>query len=108
MSPVPTLLTLFGGGGGDARGYRRAGYRVIGVDSADHSRAFARIGCEFHQMDWREGLRRWAPGGRHTRLASVPAVQRRISLPAWPGREIPRSGRPRARGAGHVGWPVGH
>ena len=53
------LLTLFSGGGGDAEGYRRAGFRVIGVDSADHSGAFARIGCEFHQMDWREGLRRF-------------------------------------------------
>ena len=56
----PVLLTLFGGGGGDAEGYRRAGFRVIGVDIEDHSRAFARIGCEFHRMDWREGLRRFA------------------------------------------------
>ena len=60
MNPAPVLLTLFGGGGGDAEGYRRAGFRVIGVDIEDHSRAFARIGCEFHQMDWREGLRRFA------------------------------------------------
>jgi len=64
-SDPPVLLTLFGGGGGDAEGYRRAGFRVIGVDIEDHSRAFARIGCEFHQMDWQQGLRRFA------RLASV-------------------------------------
>ena len=56
MSQAPVLLTLFCGGGGDAEGYRRAGFRVIGVDSADHSRAFARIGCEFHQMTWEMGL----------------------------------------------------
>ena len=55
----PILLTLFGGGGGDAEGYRRAGFRVIGVYIEDHSRAFAWIGCEFHRMDWREGLRRF-------------------------------------------------
>jgi DNA (cytosine-5)-methyltransferase 1 len=56
MSLQPTLLTLFGGGGGDAEGYRRAGFRVIGVDIEDHSRAFARIGCEFYQMTWEMGL----------------------------------------------------
>jgi DNA (cytosine-5)-methyltransferase 1 len=59
MSPQPVLLDLFCGGGGSAEGYRRAGFRVIGVDVEDHSRAFARIGCEFHRLDWREGLRRF-------------------------------------------------
>jgi DNA (cytosine-5)-methyltransferase 1 len=54
----PLLLDLFCGGGGAAEGYRRAGFRVVGVDIADHSRAFARIG-DFHRMDWREGLRRF-------------------------------------------------
>jgi DNA (cytosine-5)-methyltransferase 1 len=56
----PVLLDLFSGGGGSAEGYRRAGFRVTGVDIEDHSRAFARIGCEFRQLDWREGLRRLA------------------------------------------------
>jgi DNA (cytosine-5)-methyltransferase 1 len=56
---APLLLDLFSGGGGAAEGYRRAGFRVVGVDLADHSRAFARIGCEFHRLDWREGLQRF-------------------------------------------------
>ena len=56
---LPVLLDLFSGGGGAAEGYRRAGFRVIGVDIEDHSRAFARIGCEFHRMTW-EGLARFA------------------------------------------------
>src|SRR5207245_1581724 len=29
-------------------------------ETEDHSRAFARIGCEFHRMDWRDGLRGFA------------------------------------------------
>jgi DNA (cytosine-5)-methyltransferase 1 len=56
MSTRPVLLDLFSGGGGAAEGYRRAGFRVIGVDIEDHSRAFARIGCEFHRMTWEMGL----------------------------------------------------
>lgn len=56
MSSQPVLLDLFSGGGGAAEGYRRAGFRVIGVDIEDHSRAFARIGCEFHRMTWEMGL----------------------------------------------------
>ena len=70
----PILLTLFGGGGGDAEGYRRAGFRVIGVDIEDHSRAFARVGGEFHRMDWREAAVVRAPGGRRPRLAALPAL----------------------------------
>ena len=62
MSLRLTLLDLFCGGGGSAEGYRRAGFRVIGVDIEDHSRAFARIGCEFHRLDWQEGLRRFGSG----------------------------------------------
>ena len=53
-------LDLFSGGGGAAEGYRRAGFRVIGADIADHSRAFARIGCEFHQLPWETALARFA------------------------------------------------
>jgi len=56
---LPVLLDLFCGGGGSAEGYRRAGFRVIGVDIEDHSRAFARIGCEFHRMSWEMGLARF-------------------------------------------------
>ena len=56
MSSQPVLLDLFSGGGGAAEGYRRVGFRVIGVDIEDHSRAFARIGCEFHRMTWEMGL----------------------------------------------------
>jgi DNA (cytosine-5)-methyltransferase 1 len=61
----PVLLDLFGGGGGAAEGYRRAGFRVISVDLADHSRALGRLGIEFHQLDWRDAL------GRFGRLADV-------------------------------------
>jgi DNA (cytosine-5)-methyltransferase 1 len=56
MNSRGVLLDLFSGGGGAAEGYRRAGFRVIGVDIEDHSRAFARIGCEFHRMTWEMGL----------------------------------------------------
>lgn len=52
---TPTALDLFCGGGGAAEGYRRAGFRVIGIDLADHADSFGRVG-EFHRMDWRDGL----------------------------------------------------
>ena len=98
MSPPPILLTVFGGGGA-AEGYRRAGFRVIGVDIEDHSRAFARIGCEFHQMTWEMGLAAVrAPGGRRPCLPALPAVQPRVRLSAWPGREVSRPDRPGSRG----------
>jgi site-specific DNA-cytosine methylase len=29
---------------------------VISIDNAVHSRALSRLGIEFHQLDWREGL----------------------------------------------------
>ena len=87
MSLQPILLTLFGGGGGDAEGYRRAGFRVIGVDIEDHSRAFARIGCEFHRMTWERASRSsgtWRPPSMLPRLASVIAGRLPAVL-AWPG-----------------------
>jgi hypothetical protein len=93
MSPRPVLLDLFCGGGGSAEGYRRAGFRVIGVEIEDHSRAFARIGCEFHQMDWREGLRQFG------HPAALSALQPCIHLPPRPRREVPRPHCPGSRGA---------
>ena len=80
----PVLLTLFGGGGGDAEGYRRAGFRVIGVDIEDHSRAFARIGCEFHRLTGRKGLRRFGTGADV--IHSSPPCQRyQPRIPCRPG-----------------------
>ena len=37
------------------------GFQVTGADIEDHSKAFARIGCGFHQMDWQEALARFGP-----------------------------------------------
>lgn len=57
----PVLLDLFCGAGGAAAGYSRAGFRVIGVDSADHAATFAAgvPGGTFVQADWRDGLERY-------------------------------------------------
>lgn len=52
-------LDLFCGGGGAGMGYRRAGYDVVGVDVANHSRSYSHVGL-FRQMSWEEGLARYA------------------------------------------------
>jgi len=38
----PRALDLFCGGGGVSEGLRRAGFEVVGVDIADHSRVYNR------------------------------------------------------------------
>jgi DNA (cytosine-5)-methyltransferase 1 len=53
-------LDPFSCGGGAARGYLLAGLWAICVDRDDHAASIAAIGGEFHRMDWREGLRRFA------------------------------------------------
>ena len=53
-------LDLFSCGAGAGHGYRLAGFRrVICVDIADHGPSVSAAGCEFHQMDWREGLEKF-------------------------------------------------
>jgi len=49
----PSLLDLFSGGGGAARGYQRAGFCVLGVDLEAQPRY---IGCRFLQADALEYL----------------------------------------------------
>ena len=57
---MTTLLDLFSCGAGAGHGYKLAGYRrVICIDNADHEASVTAAGCEFHQMDWREGLERF-------------------------------------------------
>jgi DNA (cytosine-5)-methyltransferase 1 len=56
----PVVLDLFSGSGGAAMGYLLAGYRVICIDSDPrHGKVLARLGIEFHGLDWTEGLRRF-------------------------------------------------
>lgn len=51
----PVVLDLFCGGGGAARGYRKAGFEVIGIDNEDHSASYGYAG-KFRRMDWQQGL----------------------------------------------------
>ena len=44
----PSLLDLFSGAGGAARGYQQAGFCVLGVDVKPQPRY---AGCQFHQAD---------------------------------------------------------
>jgi DNA (cytosine-5)-methyltransferase 1 len=56
----PVALDLFSCGAGAGRGYRLAGFRrVICIDNADHEASVIAAGCEFHRMDWREGLEKF-------------------------------------------------
>jgi len=52
-------LDLFSCAGGAGYGYKLAGFDVIGIDKEDYSRYYSHAG-EFHQLDWREGLERFA------------------------------------------------
>jgi DNA (cytosine-5)-methyltransferase 1 len=49
----PYLIDVFSGGGGAARGYQRAGFHVLGIDSRP-IRGYA--GDLFVQADWEDGL----------------------------------------------------
>ena len=60
----PVALEIFCGGGGAVYGLLQAGFaRVICIDKDDHAATLARLGpaAEFHQMDWTEGIKRFAP-----------------------------------------------
>jgi DNA (cytosine-5)-methyltransferase 1 len=76
----PIALDLFSGGGGAGMGYRRSGFRLIGIDKDDHAASYASVG-EFHQMDWREGLRRFGP--QAALIHASPPCQRYSSLTRW-------------------------
>jgi len=56
----PVLLDLFCGAGGAAKGYQRAGFRVVGVDIVSQPNY---CGDEFHQADAVEVLRILVEGG---------------------------------------------
>lgn len=76
----PVVLDLFCGGGGAAEGYRRVGFRVIGVDNADHAASFSKVG-EFHQLDWQEGLGKFAD--RADFIHASPPCQLYSALTKW-------------------------
>lgn len=79
----PVCLDLFAGGGGAALGYARTGFRVIGVDIADHSKSFSGIG-EFFQGDWSEGLAKYADQADF--IHASPPCQDHSRLTRW-GRQ---------------------
>ena len=81
---MTVLLDLFCGGGGAAMGYRRAGFTVIGIDSADHRASFCRIG-EFQQMDWRQGLHEFSQAADV--IHASPPCQRYSQLTKWGRRD---------------------
>jgi DNA (cytosine-5)-methyltransferase 1 len=60
---TPVALEVFCGGGGVVAALLAAGFRrVICIDLEDHSRSLAKLGpgVEFHQMDWADGVARFA------------------------------------------------
>jgi DNA (cytosine-5)-methyltransferase 1 len=65
-------------------GYRRAGFRVIGVDNEDHRKSFEHVG-EFHQMDWAEGLKKFADEANFIHLS--PPCQGYSNLTSWGRRD---------------------
>ena len=55
---MPTVLDLFAGEGGTAMGYARSGLTPIGIDN--DPRMLARYHFECYQMDWRQGIEKFA------------------------------------------------
>ena len=68
----PSLLDLFSGAGGAARGYQRAGFCVLGVDINPQPH-FA--GCQFHQGDAIEILQSGSPWAFDATHASPPCQE---------------------------------
>ena len=56
MTRRPRLLDLFCKAGGCSVGYHRAGFDVVGIDHEPQKH----YPFEFHRLDWREGLARFA------------------------------------------------
>lgn len=88
----PYLLDLFCGQGGAAAGYIAAGWHVIGVDLADHSKRYP---GEFHQGD---ALAFLATNG-----AAVDAIH---ASPPCQGYSIATAGNPSARAKHRVHRPA--
>lgn len=77
----PRLLDLFGGAGGAAMGYHRAGFEVIGVDN----RPQPRYPFEFHQADALEYLA--AHGREYDAAHASPPCHDHTTLSALAGKD---------------------
>ncbi len=85
----PVLLDLFCGAGGATKGYQRAGFRVIGVDSEPQPNY---CGDRFVQADALALLERMLAGGTFGFIDAVhasPPCQRHSNLQRRTGREYP-------------------
>lgn len=81
----PSLLDLFSGAGGAARGYQLAGFCVLGVDHRQQPRY---VGCEFIQTDALEYVREH--GHEYDVIHASPPCQAYTSLKSmWNSRQHP-------------------